>query len=825
MYVHPEIRTIQILQVTTAQRSSVKYHRSCYKKGKRVVRLDDDHEQPSTSFSPKKTRSVVQLTFDNKLCVFCQATGKKESLALFCTDKAQKTVGQAIAKTTNHTIKGRLEGVDLTAAEVKYHKKCYSSFLKNIPSGVADNKSERDGPISDGLTECFIHFREVWENGKAVTADMLADYYNSRHPVREKRNLLQSFTTRYSQEIMMLDVSCKEKLLVSKRFSLLDLINAVRDEKENVTDNGSIVTSAAKALAKDIKECWQPIEGFTITQESISKVIPESLLDFLNAISSEGSSSKKKSIALDIIGLCLRRVPPTHVTLASSVKHLTGSKELISQLCAMGHSCSYTELLRLETAAAKGEMEYAKEHGVVIPPIIQPAERGLLQAAADNDDFMEETIDGKNTTHGTTMVLLQHLGAFAPTLTRPVSKTRQTSLEKDELRNLLSIQKAMLPKGSSFPGFRESRAIRMLLNTDYAQTPGVASSYTLDMEWILNRLAPSKFFDLDIVPSSQSCPSWSSWNARGETTRPELKAVIGYCPMLNAKSDDPSTVYTVLLQLKKIMGILGQKHSIITFDLAIYKVAKEVVWSRPQEFQHTIIRLGGFHVILNYLGALGNMLNSSGVIGLMSESGVFTNTTIKHILAGGNYKRGVRFHKLLYEALLRKKLEALKQWLMVTDREDPLENLDLSDRHTDEELTQAAEVLIAQMQMFDSVSPEDSQVLKFWNLYLRTAQTLLSLIRAERSGNWSLYIESLTSMLPMFYAYDRVNYSRWLPIYICDMVDLEENAPEVHKEFLLGKFSINRTGNPYAAVLTDMVLKQTLNKDSKGAGGLNGITL
>ena len=156
------------------------------------------------------------------------------------------------------------------------------------------------------------------------------------------------------------------------------------------------------------------------------------------------------------------------------------------------------------------------------------------------------------------------------------------------------------------------------------------------------------------------------------------------------------------------MGILGQKHSIITFDLAIYKVAKEMVWSRPQEFQHTIIRLGGFHVILNYLGALGNMLTSSGVIGLMSESGVFSNTTIKHILAGGNYKRGVRFHQLLYEALLRKKLEAPKQWMMATDREDPLENLDLSDRHTNEELTQAAEVLVAQMQLFDSVSPEDS---------------------------------------------------------------------------------------------------------------------
>ena len=98
----------------------------------------------------------------------------------------------------------------------------------------------------------------------------------------------------------------------------------------------------------------------------------------------------------------------------------------------------------------------------------------------------------------------------------------------------------------------------------------------------------------------------------------------------------------------------------------------------------------------SYLGALENMLTSRGVIGLMSESGVFSNTTIKHILAGGNYKQGVRFHKLLYEALLRKNIEAPKQWMMATDREDPLENLDLSDRHTNEESTQAAEALLAQ---------------------------------------------------------------------------------------------------------------------------------
>lgn len=228
-----------------------------------------------------------------------------------------------------------------------------------------------------------------------------------------------------------------------------------------------------------------------------------------------------------------------------------------------------------------------------------------------------------------------------------MSKTRRTSLNQQDVRQLLSIHKIEQPKGSGFPGLAETHAVKKLLNTDFAAQMLIASAQTLDMAWIMARLVPAKFFKLDITPSPQSCPSWSSWNTSKTAPRPELTAVVGYCPMLNAKSDDPSTVYTVLHQLQRMMFIFGQKHSIVTFDLAIYKVVKEVVWRRPIEFQHTIVRLGGFHVILNYLGALGNMLQTSGVIGLMSEAGVFSETTVKQVLSGSHYKRGMRFHKLL----------------------------------------------------------------------------------------------------------------------------------------------------------------------------------
>ena len=43
-----------------------------------------------------------------------------------------------------------------------------------------------------------------------------------------------------------------------------------------------------------------------------------------------------------------------------------------------------------------------------------------------------------------------------------------------------------------------------------------------------------------------------------------------------------------------------------------------------------------------------------------------------------------------------------------------------------------------------------------------------------------MHIESTKEMLPWFYTYDHINYARYLPIYLVDMMSLEESHPEAH---------------------------------------------
>lgn len=96
---------------------------------------------------------------------------------------------------------------------------------------------------------------------------------------------------------------------------------------------------------------------------------------------------------------------PKHVSLAMTVHHLTTSKLLIMLLNQMGHCSSYDEIQSVDTSIAIEVAAKNEEYGTVIPSNISPM--SCIQLPADNNDFNEETLDGKNTTHATTMVVCQ----------------------------------------------------------------------------------------------------------------------------------------------------------------------------------------------------------------------------------------------------------------------------------------------------------------------------------------------------------------------------------------------------------------------------------
>ena len=129
--------------------------------------------------------------------------------------------------------------------------------------------------------------------------------------------------------------------------------------------------------------------------------------------------------------------------------------------------------------------------------------------------------------------------------------------------------------------------------------------------------------------------------------------------------------------------------------------------------------------------------------------------------------------------------------------------------------------------LFKMYSEADNGPLKkFWRSYLEMVSLLLTFIRATREGNWSLHLECIREMLPWYFAYDHVNYARYLPVYLLHMIQLPETHPEAQMMLENGEFGVQRTTeHGFAQLPIDQTIEQTLNRSMKTKGGIVGFSL
>ena len=132
------------------------------------------------------------------------------------------------------------------------------------------------------------------------------------------------------------------------------------------------------------------------------------------------------------------------------------------------------------------------------------------------------------------------------------------------------------------------------------------------------------------------------------------------------------------------------------------------------------------------------------------------------------------------------------------------------------------------MELFETFREQERARLpmfSFWDEYIHMVMMLLQFAKAERTGNWRLHLAAASSMTPYFFAYDRHNYCRWLPIYLADMEQLQQKHPTVYQRFMECDHVTSRSSQPFSSVWTDMALEQSINLDSKSKGGIVGISL
>ncbi|WAQ98989.1 hypothetical protein MAR_023362 [Mya arenaria] len=112
---------------------------------------------------------------------------------------------------------------------------------------------------------------------------------------------------------------------------------------------------------------------------------------------------------------------------------------------------------------------------------------------------------------------------------------------------------------------------------------------------------------------------------------------------------------------------------------------------------------------------------------------------------------------------------------------------------------------------------------QYWWLTLKLQLMVLMFVRAERDGNFCLYVETLNKLTPWFFALDQTNYARWLPVHIRDLNTLSQVHPDLHTEFQNGNFVIHKTARVSSGMAIDQGHEQN-NAMVKGSGGAVGLT-
>lgn len=314
----------------------------------------------------------------------------------------------------------------------------------------------------------------------------------------------------------------------------------------------------------------------------------------------------------------------------------------------------------------------------------------------------------------------------------------------------------------------------------------------LAQQTILVQRAHSRdFYFFKSVATKPFTPEYGGFNTRmarmeGQAVKPATTAA--YTPLIDMTPSDPTTMKTAMLEAKRLTEKVGQAVTIFTVDLQLYRVGLQVQWAYPEVFgKDFILRLGGMHFLMSFVGAIGNLMAGSGLEEIMRAA--FGG--VPKMLTGKNFPQNTRALRIVVEEILHDILSQV---------------------NTFDELMQELDV-----------RSQKSKISKHWveNL-IKPVLLVLMFIRAEREAEWTLHLWAVKQMIPYFFASGHIHYARYGLLYLREMEGLHGKTLA---KFLRGEHVQRHRRGLWNGIWTDMFIETTFMRYGHGPGGLIGITL
>ncbi|KYN19070.1 hypothetical protein ALC57_08602 [Trachymyrmex cornetzi] len=307
----------------------------------------------------------------------------------------------------------------------------------------------------------------------------------------------------------------------------------------------------------------------------------------------------------------------------------------------------------------------------------------------------------------------------------------------------------------------------------------------------------------------------------------EISKVLFY-PFINASSSDYNTIYTAEVTSAEKAVCLGMKTCFITFDQPLYMKARDILAATLiSDETFIVIRLGGFHMLMSFMGCIGYIMEGSDINQVLSL--IYTEKTVDHILYGHAYARAVRAHVLLQLALSRiifKHLESEKDFTVLLGSNSDFfskcntlqtETVHVADILENNEFKQWAEIFEKRLREIEN----KGKTAKLWISYFRMVSIVKDFIVTEKMGDWALHLRCVELMIPYFHSAGHFPYAKSSQIYLQDMQELKQKMdPDSPLANLQKKcFTARRTDNFFAGIHTDQTIEQTFMKSMSVESG------
>ena len=282
------------------------------------------------------------------------------------------------------------------------------------------------------------------------------------------------------------------------------------------------------------------------------------------------------------------------------------------------------------------------------------------------------------------------------------------------------------------------------------------------------------------------------------------------------------------------------------FDQPLYWKALSTLHNEScdQNVKSVVLRLGGFHMKMSFLGSMGHLISSSGLQDVIET--IYAPNAVGHMLSGKAVSRAVRAHLLVSDALNAIMVSKTFGIELTNDKDtehergQPIAN-ELENSVSDSDLLDVLQLYDTVMDTGSTVKVQTSEPLgrlmeqikvhvasyyttnrteKIWLQYLEMVSLLKTFLAAERTGNWKLHLETVKNMLPYFAASGHNLYLKSSYVYHQLMHDLENTHPDVYDCFMEGNHVIRRSDRFWAALSSDLVIEQVLMRSMKTNGGM-----